>query len=124
VRAVPRGRDALRISVIRRVFPRGYGEDLNVRAPRDGPGWLPPDLDVRAPADGLLSGLAVSSGGAHGAPKEERRDPRPDAGGPDAFQAHRLCAGAAGADRAARAAGVGWNIQEPRHGVHAVLLEK
>jgi len=38
VRAVPRGNDALRIAVIRRGFPRGDDEDLNVRAPRDGPG--------------------------------------------------------------------------------------
>jgi hypothetical protein len=56
---------ALRIAVIRRAFPRGDDEDLNLRAPRDGPGGLPPDLNVRAPADdpGVLPGRVVWYGG-------------------------------------------------------------
>jgi len=61
------------IEVVRRAFPRGDGKDLNVRAPRHGPGGLLPDLNVRVPADspgGLLPGLVVWSGGANGATQE------------------------------------------------------
>ena len=84
-----------RIAVVRREFPRGDDEDLNVRVPRDGPGGWPPDLNVRVPADdpgGLLPGLAVWSGAANGATH------------------------GAGA---ARAAEVRRNLVDPRGGVHA-----
>jgi hypothetical protein len=32
---------AVASAVVRRAFPCGDGQDLNVRAPRDGPGWSP-----------------------------------------------------------------------------------
>jgi hypothetical protein len=91
---VTRRDDALQIAVIRSTFPRGYGNDLNLRAACDGPGGWSPDLNVRIPADGpgegLLPGLAVWSRGANGAPQEEGRIRR--------------------------------NLEEPRHGVHALSL--
>ena len=54
-----------------RAFPRGDDEDLNGRAPRNGPGGLPPDLNgdlsVLAPRHGpggLPLEMVVWSGGA------------------------------------------------------------
>jgi len=88
-------------------FPRGDDEDLNVRTPCDGPGEWPYELDVRAPADGpggRLTRVVVWSGGANGSTHEEGREPRHGAS----------------AVRAAHAAGVGRNLEEPCHGVHAV----
>ena len=62
---------------------------------------------MRVPADGqggVLPGLAVWFAGASGATSDEGREPRHGAR----------------AAVAARAAGGGRDLQEPRHGVHAV----
>ena len=111
---MPRGNDALRIAAIRRAFPRGDEEDLNLRVPRDGPGGQPPemnapDLNVRAPLHetrGLLPGLVVWCGAANRA-TQEGLEPR-------------HAAAAAAAAVAACAAGVCRNVQKLRNGVHAV----
>ena len=60
---------ALRIAVVRRAFPRGDDNDLNMRAPRHGPGRLLTDSNVRVPADS--PGLAVWSRLANRATQEE-----------------------------------------------------
>jgi len=73
----------VRIAVVRRAFPRGYDQHLNLRAPRDGPGGLPPDLDVQAPRNGPwgpLRGSVVWFGGVNGATQEAGREPRHGAG--------------------------------------------
>ena len=109
-RAFPCGGFEARIAVVSSAFSRGDDEDLDVRAPRYGPGELLHDIDVRVPADGpggLLQGRVLWSGGANGATQEEGREPRHGAGD-------------APAARAARAAGVRRNLQEPRHCVHAM----
>ena len=110
-RTFPRGRSQV-FPVVRTAFPRGDNEDLNVRAPRDGQGGWSPVLNVRVPADGpgrLLPGCAVWSGGAKGATQEEGREPR---------QHVRACAACV-----AREAGVWRNLEEPRHGVHAMVRD-
>lgn len=95
-RAVPHGGFEARISVVRQAFPCRDDEDLSLCAPRNGPGKWPRDLNGRVAAGGLGELLPVA-GGADGATLFEERGP-------------------------ARTAGVRWNIQEPRNGVHAVGL--
>ena len=97
----------MRIAVLSGAFPRGYDEDLDSRAPRDGPGGRVPDLEARTPRNGQggpLRRRLVWFVGANGATQEAGRE-------------HRQSAGASSADRAT---GFPRNLQERRHGVHSV----
>ena len=93
-RALPCVGFGARFAVVRRAFPRRDDEDLNLRAPRDGPGECRQDLNGRVAAGGPGELLPVA-GGADAASLPEGRE-------------------------AARAAGVGL---DPLHGVHAVKLD-
>ena len=120
VRAPHAGRERVVLAgegvVVEAVISRGDGEDLDVRVPRDRPGDLPEFLDVRVPADGpggLLPGSVVAggaNGATHEATKEAERAPRGCGLLATSPQGQET-----GDARAGRAAGVGWNLQEPRH---------